>query len=305
MASIGISCYPRDGGLTKTLIKKADIAMYKAKESGKNQYRYYDKPLEKAYRRARNLMRDLTDALEYDQFFLVYQPQFDLRQKRFSGAEVLIRWQHPKQGLISPDEFIPLAEMNGMINPITERILIEVASNFTALKSAGRDDFTLSVNISPRTLFDREFVPNLTFLLEHYPLPPGRLRLELTENTFMKNMDELARKLTELSALGIHLEIDDFGTGFTSLNYLTNLPINSLKIDRSYIIALHQNDKNRAISQAVITLGHQLGQEIIAEGAESKEEVNTLRTLGADKIQGYYYSKPLRFAALLETLQTQ
>ena len=297
--SIGISTYPSDGGIAKNLLKKADIAMYKAKESGKNQFKYYEKYTNENQARSLKLMSDLSHALEYNELFLVYQPQYSLESKQFTGAEVLIRWQHPDLGLISPAEFIPLAEMNGMINPITERIFMEVSNKFKQLEQHGHSAFTLSVNISPRMLFESEFIPTLSFLLDNYYLPSEKLRLEITENTFIKNMSELVDKLQQLKDFGLHLEIDDYGTGFTSLNYLINLPIDTLKIDRCFITDIDKIPKNRAIVSAMITIAHHLEMQIIAEGAETESEKSVLEELECDTIQGYYYSKPLPFDALL------
>lgn len=302
-ASIGISCYPDDGGIAKNLLQKADIAMYTAKKSGKNQCQRYSKPLNMQHKRSLGLIQDLSRALENSEFFLVYQPQYDLQSQRYTGAEVLIRWRHPSLGMISPVEFIPLAEMSGLINPITERIFIDVAARFKVLKSHGFENFTLSVNISPRMLFEPDFIPTLSFFLENYDIPSGKLHLEITENTFMNNLSELVKKLEQIRDMGFHLEIDDYGTGFTSLNYLINLPVSSLKIDRSFVMDIHQNEKNRAIAGAMITIGHHLGMGIIAEGAETEAETGQLRELKCDIIQGFYFSKPLPFERLITFLE--
>ncbi|GEM_PF-6658068 len=302
-ASIGVTLYPRHDTDARTLLKKADRAMYEAKESGKNQFRFFKENagIDDSY--MKGLMNDLSSALEYNEFFLLFQPQYDLQTGKYLSAEVLIRWQHPRYGLVSPSVFIPLAEMNGMINPITERILMEVSERFKTLDECGFSDFSLSVNISPRTLYAGDFVRNIFFFLDHYYLPPHRLHVEITENTFMKKIDDLIHKLKALRRRGVSIEIDDYGTGFTSLNYLINLPVDTLKIDRAFVRGIDGSGKDRSILAALIQMAHSLELEVVAEGAESEGEVETLRRLGCDRIQGFYYSRAVTFEALLELLK--
>ena len=297
--SAGISLYPDDGDNVKKLLREADRAMYDAKESGKNQFKFFKEKIHADEERTPMLLNDMSHALEYNEFYLLYQPQYDLEKQRYTGAEILIRWQHPTYGLIPPIQFIPLAEMNGLIIPITERILMEASENFKLLDRMGFDDFSLSVNMPPRMLFSGDFTSNISFFLENYYLPKGRFNLEITENTFMKNISDLIQKLEFLRSCGVPIEIDDYGTGFTSLNYLINLPVDTLKIDRSFITGIDKNAKSRTMLEAMIAMAHSLDLNVIAEGAKEPEEVHTLESLRCDKVQGYFFSKPITFEELL------
>ena len=300
--SIGISLYPQDGEITRKLAMNADRAMYEAKESGKDQFAFYINKNHTEYLHSARLLNDMPRALESNEFQLLYQPQYDITRQRFSGAEVLIRWQHPEFGTVSPVQFIPLAEMNGLITPMTERIIIEASKNFRSFDENGQHDFTLSVNLSPRMLLRGDFNETISFFLDTYYLPQGRFTMEITENTFMKKMSDLIAKLDYLRSRGVRIEIDDYGTGFTSLNYLINLPVDAIKIDRAFVTGIDRNEKSRAILAAMIMMARNLDLTVIAEGAEEAGEVMELEALGCHKIQGFYYSKPVSFEALLKKI---
>ena len=303
-ASVGLSLFPQDGKNARQLLSTADHAMYKAKEHGKNQFTFFETSPEERHLKSSALLNDMPHALEYNEFFIHYQPQFDLISRSFTGAEMLIRWMHPKYGLVSPADFIPLSEMNGLITPITERILVEASENFTSLDRQGFTDFSLSVNLSPRMLSGGDFISDISFFLDNYHLPEHRLNIEITENTFMKNISDLITKLDYLRKRGVKIEIDDYGTGFTSLNYLINLPVHTLKIDRAFVTDIDKSPKDRAILRSMIDMAHHLGLNVVAEGAETKEEAHVLELLQCDKVQGYYYSKPIPFEALTALLHS-
>lgn len=302
-ASMGIGRFPDDAADARELLNVADQAMNGAKEHGKNQFRFFAADARPQREEAFRLLNDLNKALEYDQLFLLYQPQFDLASRTFKGAEVLLRWQHPELGLIGPGRFISLAEINGMINPITDRIFIDAAERFKTLDAHGFDRFSLSINLSPRTLFSKDFDYTIDFFCKHYYLPEGRLRIEITENTFLKKVSDLIDRLNFLKARGIPIEIDDFGTGFTSLNYLLNLPVDTIKIDKSFVTGIDTDPKQREIFKAIVSMAHNLELDVIAEGVESGSEVEVLESTGCETIQGYYYSRPMPFDELLALLK--
>ncbi len=304
-ASVGISLYPQDGENTRKLTMNADRAMYEAKESGKDQFGFYKNKNYTEYLHSARLLNDMPRALESNEFHLLYQPQYDIARQRFSGAEILIRWRHPEFGTVSPLQFIPLAEMNGLITPITERIIIEASKNFRALDEKGLHDFTLSVNLSPRMLFRGDFNATISFFLDTYYLPEGRFTMEITENTFMKKMSDLIAKLDYLRSRGVRIEIDDYGTGYTSLNYLINLPVDTIKIDRAFVTGIDRNEKSRAILAAMVMMARNLDLDVIAEGAEMAGEVRELEALGCQKIQGFYYSEPVTFDTMLEKIYSR
>jgi EAL domain-containing protein (putative c-di-GMP-specific phosphodiesterase class I) len=235
----------------------------------------------------------LRSALEQDEFILYYQAQYDLKKKRFTGAEALIRWQDREMGLVSPVTFIPIAEETGVIVPIGEWVLRTACSLNKKLNQLGLEDLSISINISPRMFGEPGFTGSVVNILKESGLDPRYLMLEITEGLLMSNLVDAARTIKEMKSAGVRFSVDDFGTGYSSLAYLKNLSINELKIDRSFIKDLTKNTDDKLIIKAIISLAHSLSLEVIAEGVETREQLDFLVEHHCDKIQGYYYSKPL------------
>ncbi|WP_284644077.1 putative bifunctional diguanylate cyclase/phosphodiesterase [Paenibacillus silviterrae] len=292
-ASIGISLYPNDGDSTSHLMKNADIAMYHAKSSGGNQYRFYTQELNAALRRHVDMETALRKSLENGELELYYQPQYDLAADRLTGAEALLRWHSKELGAVSPVEFIPLAEQSGLIVMIGQWVLEEACRE--AVGWAGLSDYpmTVSVNVSAIQLMQPDFVYIVTRALRATGLPAGQLCLEITESMVMDKLTMVMKTLDELVALGIHISMDDFGTGYSSLSVIQQLPVSSIKIDRSFIMNMTEEQLERSIVPAIISMSHMLGKEVVAEGVENAEQLNILRGLHCDTGQGYFFSKPL------------
>lgn len=291
--SIGISLYPDDAFEKSTLLKKADIAMYAAKETGENTYKFYSELTELDTVEKLFLEQNLCKALERDEIIINYQPKMDVKTGEISGAEALIRWNSPQHGLISPAEFIPLAEEIGIINQIGEWVLIEACKQNKMWQDKGYPKMRISVNLSLRQLKGNNFVKTVERALEISGLESKYLELEITEGFFMKNSEYVIEILTELKNMGICISIDDFGTGYSSLGRIKELPVNILKIDRSFVTNICCEESNKAIVVAIIELAHSLGLRVLAEGVETIEDLNVLRELHCDEIQGYYLSKSL------------
>jgi diguanylate cyclase (GGDEF)-like protein/PAS domain S-box-containing protein len=302
-ASIGISVYPRDGETTATLLKNADAAMYKAKNSGRGSYQFYTEELtDNAYQHF-TLENGLRQALINNQFELHYQGKISLQSGRLVGAEALIRWRHPKMGYIRPDAFIPVAEESGLIREIGEYVLMNACLD--AREWCGREiKFGhVAVNLSGVQLQHETFVASVRQTLQETGLDARYLELEVTENCLMRDAEASARYLNDLRQLGLSIAIDDFGTGYSSLAHLTRFPVNKLKIDRSFVNNARQDPHNREISRTIISLGHTLGMQVVAEGIEEVEQLEFLRRAGCDEGQGYFISKPLpkeEFLAFVE-----
>ncbi|MET0085085.1 MAG: EAL domain-containing protein [Sedimenticola sp.] len=291
--TIGISLYPMDGKDVTTLLKNADAAMYQAKEQGKNRYCFYTQDLTKAALERLQLENDLRVALNRSEFSVYYQPQYSLVTGRLEGAEALVRWQHPERGLISPDKFIPIAESTGGIIPLGEWVLREACARIKALQDLGHDTLRIGVNVAGQQIQHGGFVKTVAKVLEETGLDPQCLELEVTESFIMRQADRAIETLEELRALGVTLAIDDFGTGYSSLSYLKRLPINKLKVDRSFVMDIPQDINDMAITRAVIALGKSLQLAVIAEGVETQEQQDFLKKEGCDEAQGYYYSRPV------------
>ncbi|OPA78338.1 hypothetical protein BVG16_10645 [Paenibacillus selenitireducens] len=300
--SIGIAIYPEDGGDMDTLLRNADQAMYQAKETGKNKYQLYQSNYDQLTRRLK-LENDLQCALERKEFYLVYQPQVDISTGRIVGAEALIRWNHSTMGIIPPDEFIPIAEDIGCITAIGEWVMREACTQNVCWIDLGLTPICVSVNLSARQLQQERFVETVCDILAETNLDPNFLRLEITESMMMQNTAASIRTLHKLRGLGVSLAIDDFGKGYSSLSYLKDFPVNVLKIDRSFIQGMTQNDYDKAIVSSIITLAHNLKIKVVAEGAEMIEEVVCLLHYGCDEVQGYSFSKPMLAEDLGELLR--
>ncbi len=298
-ASIGISLYPRDGETAAVLLKNADAAMYKAKNSGRGSYQYYTRELTSNAYQYFTLESGLREALRGDQFEIHYQAKISLRNRRQVGAEALLRWRHPELGYIPPDEFIPVAEESGLIREIGEWVLVSACHDAQTWSRRGIAFGHVAVNLSGVQLQHEGFVALVTQVLEQTGLDARYLELEVTENFLMRDPEASARYLRDLRRLGVSIAIDDFGTGYSSLAYLTRFPVNKLKIDRRFITNICKVPQNREISRTIISLGHTLGIQVVAEGIETAEQLELLCREGCDEGQGYYISKPLPKAAFL------
>lgn len=299
-ASIGISCYPEHGQVPELLQQHADAAMYHAKFNGKNGFQVFTPELNAHLRESVQLMSDLRGALDNGQFRLEYQPQF-LADGELVGFEALLRWDHPERGAIPPSTFIPIAEETGLVVPIGKWVLDQACRQVAAWRAAGYETLRVAVNVSTLQLERPDWVATISAALTSNGLPPSALELELTESVVMKNCERAAERLTELRTLGISAAIDDFGTGYSSLKYLQNLPIDTLKIDQSFVRNLNplsnRESGNGAIVRAIVTLAQQLGLRVVAEGVETNDELTMLRRLGCDLVQGYLFAKPMAVEA--------
>ena len=300
--SIGISLYPEDGEDVTTLVKNADIALYRSKEQGRGTFQFFEAHLTQLAAERLYIEGELRQAIPRNELMIYYQPQHDLADGRLVGAEALLRWHHPELGLVSPDRFIPIAEDSGLIVPIGAWVLKQACLQAMAWLKAGHPLNRLAVNLSGIQIQRGHIVETVSRVLEETGLPPMRLELEITETYIMRQAERDIRVLEELRDLGVRLAIDDFGTGQSSLGYLKRLPVDQLKIDRSFVMDTPHNGDDTAIVSAIVALGHSLRLEVLAEGVETPEQEALLRELGCDKAQGFYYSKPVeasQFAALL------
>lgn len=302
--SIGISIYPDDGQDAETLIKNADIAMYHAKENGRDNFKFFEQEMND-----RAILRQLTEAslrraLERQEFLLHYQPKVNLRSGRIIGVEALIRWQHPEKGLLSPAQFVSIAEDCGLILPIGRWVLHAACLQTQAWRQAGLPPITVAVNTSAFEFRAEDFLDNLRATLTDTCMEPCYLELELTESALMRDGDASNSVLHELSGLGVRLAIDDFGTGYSSLSYLRRFPIDTLKIDQSFINQLISNPDDTSLVNAVISMGKSLKLCVIAEGVETKEQHAYLLSLDCDEVQGYYLGRPMTAEAMTALLQS-
>lgn len=292
-ASIGISVYPQDGNAADELLKRADIALHKAKETGKNNYLYYTDGMDVSAVKFLVLEKDLRSAIEKDQLRLFYQPQVDLKTGSLVGVEALVRWQHPQRGLISPSHFIPLAEETGLIVPLGEWLLRKAGAQQKEWMTSGKYVGKVAVNLSPRQLRQRDFAQRLEEILAEIELPAKYLELEITESSAMEHAGETVSMLTQLNQMGLSLAIDDFGTGYSSLAYLKKFPIQKLKIDRSFIHDIHTDQNDASIAKSIIGLAHNMALNVVAEGVENEAQATWLRKRGCDQAQGFLYAQPI------------
>ncbi len=302
-ATIGITLYPEDGDSTEKLLQKAEQTMTLAKARARNRYQFYVASIDSEMRERRKLQKDLSQALTLGQFHLAYQLQMDYRRERITGVEALLRWTHPTDGMIPPDLFIPLAEQNGSIVAIGNWVLDQACQQLRKWHEEGLDGLRMAVNLSTVQLHHAELPRTISSLLDRYQLPPESLELEVTETGLMEDIDAASRNLQRLRHSGALIAIDDFGTGYSSLSYLKRLPVDKIKIDKSFVRDMSVGDGDAAIVRAIIQLGQNLGMQVIAEGVETTEQENYLIAQGCDEGQGYLYSRPLPAPALGELLQ--
>ena len=302
--SIGISVYPDDGRDAQTLIKCADTAMYYAKESGRNNYKFFEPEMNARAVKRQTVEASLRRALEAQEFVLYYQPKINLESGAIVGVEALIRWQHPERGLLSPDEFVSIAEDCGLILPIGRWVLQEACRQARAWQMDGLPPITVAVNTSALEFRAKDFLNNLRATLAETRLEPRYLELELTESVLMRDAESADSVLHALAELGVKLAIDDFGTGYSSLSYLRRFPIDVLKIDQSFVKHMGGNPDDATIVSAVISMGKSLKQRVIAEGVETSEQYGFLRAQQCDEGQGYYFGRPVPAKCLASLLQT-
>lgn len=303
-ASLGISLYPQDGDDPVTLTKHADTAMYRAKEEGRDRIRFYSPEMTTRAFQHLAMENNLRRALDNGEFELYYQPQIDLISQKIVGVEALLRWNAGERGIVGPDEFIPIAEDTGLILPIGEWVLTEACRQLNIWRQMEFDDLEMSINLSGIQLLGGDLTQCLAGILESCAsLEQGKVTLELTESVLMEDADAALEVMDELKKLGLRLSIDDFGTGYSSMSYLKRFPVDELKIDRSFIKDILDNQNDRAIIEAILALGHSLGLKVVAEGAEDIHQVKLLQTLSCDRCQGFHFSKPLPAAEMTAMLE--
>ncbi|GEM_PF-3384829 len=301
-ASIGVCLYPQDGHTEQGLMKNADVAMYQAKEEGKNNFQFYSEKIQVQSLERLTLENQLRSAFEQDQFLLHYQAKVDLTTQRVNGVEALVRWQHPELGMVPPLRFIPIAEETGLIVPLGKWVLRTACRQQMVWRRAGLPAVCMAVNLSPRQFLDPNLLDELAAILRETGMDPADLELEITEGMVTQNVDRAVALLSAIRQMGVRLAVDDFGTGYSSLAQLKRFPINTLKIDRSFIRELPSNNEDRAITEAIIAMGKTLSLTVVAEGVETQEQVAFLRQADCDEMQGYFFSKPVaaeQFAELL------
>jgi diguanylate cyclase (GGDEF)-like protein/PAS domain S-box-containing protein len=303
--SVGITLAPDDGTQIDALMKNADLAMYQAKDKGRNVFQFYTSDMNLAVEQRLTIEREMRIALKQGQFELYYQPVIDLVTGRFVAAEALVRWNHPTRGLISPGEFIPAAEESGLINPLGRWVLKTACHQAKLIQQSMRRKFSMSVNLSARQLNDPSFLANLDAVLEQTLLPPESLLLEVTESMLMEDTENVIPRLEKLRLKGCSLAIDDFGTGYSSLSYLKRLPINSLKVDRSFVKDLPHDEEDRAITSLIVAMAKSLHYRVVVEGVETEEQHLFLAERGCHFGQGYLYSRPLPADQLMAVLFEQ
>jgi len=302
-ASIGIATYPSDGADLLTLTKNADIAMYLDKEDGKNAFRFFSKEIRTQSIERLTLENALRRALERDQFSLHYQPKIDMASRQITGVEALLRWNHPELGAITPGQFIPLAEETGLIVPIGRWALNKACVQNMAWQRRGLRPVTMAVNLSPRQFTDHHLLQDVDEALLASGMSPVLLQLEVTESMVMRNVSRAIKLLDAIQSRGIRLAIDDFGTGYSSMSLMKQFPIDTIKIDRSFVRDLPVDSEDQAIAQAIISMGKALGMTVIAEGVETVEQETFLRNHACDEMQGFLFSKPLPPRQLAELLR--
>jgi diguanylate cyclase (GGDEF)-like protein/PAS domain S-box-containing protein len=300
-ASVGIAIYPQDGVDSETLLRRADVAMYAAKESNLP-YAFFDEASHDQDPTRLTLVAELRRAIDERELVLYYQPKAVLDGDAIRSVEALVRWNHPQRGLLPPDEFIPLAERTGLIRPLTLYVIDEALRQCRAWQDEGIE-LSVAVNLSTRNLLDIEFPLRVHELLERSEVDRGRLELEITESTMLADPARTKLVLDRLSAMGIRLSIDDFGTGYSSLAYLKKLPVDEIKIDRSFVMNMGHDEDDAVIVRSTIDLGRNLGLEVVAEGVETLEAWERLKALGCTIAQGYYLSPPVAAATLSEWLR--
>lgn len=300
--SMGVALCPIDGKCFSSLIKSAGSAMFKAKNNGMNQVEFYDGSISIELDRINSIQKGLRNAIHNKELFVVFQPKVMLNSSKVSGFEALLRWKSSSLGFVSPVEFISIAESSRIIIPIGRFILGEVFKKVRELLNEGYDDFKIAVNFSEVQLRYGNILDDFNYFIDLYDVPPRYIEVEITESLLMRAFDENIQKLHRIKELGISVALDDFGTGYSSFNYLTKLPIDVLKIDRSFVKDLENSEKSRFIIETIIKLSHELGIDVVAEGVESYNQVQYLKKISCDVVQGFYFSQPETFEKIKDLL---
>ncbi|MGN7115212.1 putative bifunctional diguanylate cyclase/phosphodiesterase [Lysinibacillus odysseyi] len=301
--SMGVSIFPTDGETTEQLINRADKAMAFSKQNGRNGYAFYFDELHTDTKRVLLLDTELRKAIDQRDFTLHFQPKIDAKNLQLIGVEALVRWQNDKLGFVSPAEFIPYAEETGLIIPLSEMIFELACESHKQLVDAGYTKVPIAINVSSIHFQQQNFLESIQHILERNNASAVNFEIEMTERTVMNSASETVSKLVKLKQMGFKLSIDDFGTGYSSLSYLVRFPLDILKIDRSFIQHICSLDDKQAVVDAIIQMSHRLKMKVVAEGVESAQQVELLKEMGCDYIQGYYYSKPLPINELIDFIQ--
>jgi diguanylate cyclase (GGDEF)-like protein len=301
-ASVGIAVFPTDGADVEALLGAADAAMYRAKQAGRNSFQFFTSDINQRTRARARLGGELRRALERAEFRLVYQPKFELKRSRASGAEALLRWQHPVRGIVSPAEFIPVLEESGLIVPVGEWVLRQACADIRAWQAAGLKALPVAVNLSARQFREPNLAERIGAIVTGADVAPQLIELEITESQLMQDPDHAVRAMRQLSEAGMRIAIDDFGTGYSSLAYLTRFPLSALKIDRSFVAGVLKQRADTTIVRTIIEMAHTLGFAVIAEGVETESQRQLLRELGCEQAQGYLFSHPVSAPAIAELL---
>ncbi|MBN2533247.1 MAG: EAL domain-containing protein [Spirochaetales bacterium] len=302
--SIGISIFPLDADTIDTLIKNADLAMYNAKALGKNNFQYFNPEMNASAVKRLILESEIQEALQNDHFILYYQPIINVKTKKIVIIEALVRWIHPEKGLISPRDFISLAEENGLILPLSD-VIFQIVGKFYDKTGRNYPDIKMAVNISPKQLNDVHFIESVEMILKQYLLPPGYLIFEITENCIISDMKKTITLVHKLKQLGIQISMDDFGAGYTSFNHLKQIPFDYIKIHHSYIATIPENPGDNAITSGIINIGQSFNLKVIAEGVETESQVKFLESKKCDMIQGFYFYHPMPEDKLNEVLKSK
>jgi len=291
--SIGIAIYPDDGDTLETLVKHADLAMYHAKDHGRNDFSFFTHNLQHSLSGRLAVENDMRHALARGEFEMYYQPQVDIQSQRIRGMEALIRWHHPERGLVMPNDFIPIAEECGLIAPISEWVLETACQQAMSWRAANLAPISLGVNLSARQIEHPHFVDKFIQSLKNNGIDGQGIEIEITESTLMRDMDGAIEKLRRLADQGVEISIDDFGTGYSSLSYLKKLPVHTLKIDRSFIQDLVAPSNGSTIVAGITAMAKGLHLNVVAEGVETSSQLEYLKTVGCDAYQGYLFSRPV------------
>ncbi|MCM3567013.1 EAL domain-containing protein [Neobacillus mesonae] len=291
--SIGISLYPYDGDEMETLITNADTAMYRAKKNGHRKIEKASLDISAGSFEKLMIENNLYNALANNEFELHFQPQINLKKKKVIGMEALLRWNHPDLGTVPPGEFIPIAEETGLILPIGDWVIENACRKISEWLDAGIENIKVAVNLSAKQFLQNDLAENIQRVLKEYSIPASCLEVEITESMMMYDIDSATNMLNKLKEIGVHISIDDFGKGYSSLQYLQKLPLDTLKIDRSFIFDIDTNPSSKALTNAISNLAHALNMKVIAEGVETEKQLKQVKTLRCDSVQGFYYSRPL------------
>jgi len=300
--SMGVANYPDDGRDGDTLLSRADSAMYRAKQSGRDRFQFYTHCMQDAQPQRLTLLEDMRVGLERDEFRLAYQPQICLETGRIIGVEALVRWEHPELGLLLPGSFIPLAEESGLISSLGDWVVKEACRQNMEWQGTGLPPVTIGVNVSARQFGEETFIDHIRNALEQSGMQPSVLELEITESLIIENKAQAVNVMAELRALGVQLAIDDFGTGYSSLSTLGSFPLTRLKIDRSFISRMDIEDQQKCLARAIVSLGRDLGLTVIAEGVETEEQLRILKSFGCHEAQGYHIGRPAAADSIAKAL---